>query len=245
MNECSPQNPTAAPLISVRHICKRYGQVEALSQVAFSIYAGEVLGLIGPNGSGKTTLLECLCGLVPADRREVWWQQCQVAAHRSSDFIFYVSEAAIPYPEHTVRQVLAFFCGAFRLSRRAMADIVDVLALGPVLQRRAGQLSKGWRRRLLVAVGLLAPQPVLVMDEPFDGLDLRQTRDMMTVLRGVAAQGRTLLLSIHQLADAERVCDRFILLSGGKVVGEGTLTALRKHVGSRRATLEDIFLALS
>ncbi len=245
MNECSTQNPAAAPLISVRQICKRYGQVEALSDVAFSIYAGEVLGLIGPNGSGKTTLLECLCGLVPADRREVWWQHRQIATHRPCDFIFYVPEAAVPYPEHTVRRVLAFFCGAFRLSGRGMADIVNVLALGPVLHRRAGQLSKGWRRRLLVAIGLLAPQPVLLMDEPFDGLDLRQTRDMMTVLRGVATRGRTLLLSIHQLADAERVCDRFILLSGGKVAGEGTLAALRERAGNPHATLEDIFLALS
>jgi ABC-2 type transport system ATP-binding protein len=234
-----------APLISVRHICKRYGQVEALSGVGFSIYAGEVLGLIGPNGSGKTTLLECLCGLVPADRREVWWQQCQVAPQRSIASIFYVPEAAVPYPEHTVRRVLAFFGGAFRVSPHAMTHVVDLLALGPVLQRRAGQLSKGWRRRLLVAVGLLAPQPVLVMDEPFDGLDLRQTREMMTVLRGAASQGRTLVLSIHQLTDAERVCDRFVLLSGGKVAGEGTLTALRERLGNQQATLEDAFLALS
>jgi ABC-2 type transport system ATP-binding protein len=83
------------------------------------------------------------------------------------------------------------------------------------------------------------------MDEPFDGFDLRQTREMMNVLREIAAAGRTLVLAIHQLIDAERVCDRFVLLAGGRVRGTGTLDELRRRAGEVGAGLEDVFLALT
>ena len=95
--------------------------------------------------------------------------------------------------------------------------------LDPLLDRRIGTLSKGQRKRALLAIGLLTPQPLLLVDEPFDGLDLRQTREVGAALRAHAAAGRTLFLSIHQISDAARVCDRFVLLSGGRVCGEGTL----------------------
>jgi ABC-2 type transport system ATP-binding protein len=99
-----------------------------------------------------------------------------------------------------------------------------------------GALSKGQRKRALLAIGLLTPQPILLADEPFDGLDLRQTREVAQALRDYAAQGRTMFLSIHQIADAARVCDRFVLLSGGRAVGEGTFDG---------RDLEEVFLALT
>jgi ABC-type multidrug transport system ATPase subunit len=104
-------------------------------------------------------------------------------------------------------------------------------------------LSKGYSRRLMLALALLTPQPLLLMDEPFDGFDLRQTREIMAVLRDVASNGRTLVLAIHQLIDAERVCDRFVLLADGRLRGVGTLDELRARTG--KAGLEDVFLALT
>ena len=116
----------------------------------------------------------------------------------------------------------------------------------PVLAKPVGALSKGYRRRFLLALGLLAPRPVLLMDEPFDGFDLRQTREVMNLLRDEAADGRTLVLSIHQLGDAQRICDRLVLLSSGLVKGIGTLAELtvaaRLPIGS---DLEEVFLALA
>jgi ABC-2 type transport system ATP-binding protein len=97
----------------------------------------------------------------------------------------------------------------------------------------------------MLALGLLTPQPLLLLDEPFDGLDFRQTRDVMTLLRTYPAKGRTLFLSIHQLADASKVCDRLVLLSKGQVVGEGTLPELRAKAGLTEGGLEEIFLALT
>jgi ABC-2 type transport system ATP-binding protein len=114
-----------------------------------------------------------------------------------------------------------------------------------VLRKRVSALSKGYNRRLLLAIGLLTPQDVLLMDEPFDGFDIRQSRNIIQVLRHAAARGRTLILAIHQLADAERVCDRFLLLAGGKVRGIGTLRELRTQTALPEGSLEDIFLALT
>jgi len=97
----------------------------------------------------------------------------------------------------------------------------------------------------MLALGLLTPHPLLLMDEPFDGFDLRQIRAIVDVLRREAIEGRTLVLAIHQLSDAERVCDRFILLADGRVCGVGALNDLRAQTGISDGNLEDIFLALT
>ena len=126
-----------------------------------------------------------------------------------------------------------------------VAEIVRAVGLPPVLGKRVNALSKGYARRLMLALALITPHPLLLMDEPFDGFDLRQTRDIMGVIREVAARGRTLVLAIHQLADAERVCDRFVLLADGQVRGAGTLDDLRARTTLACARLEDVFLALT
>jgi ABC-2 type transport system ATP-binding protein len=113
------------------------------------------------------------------------------------------------------------------------------------MQSRISSLSKGERKRVLLALGLLTSQPLLLLDEPFDGLDLRQTRDVMKLLKEHANGGRTLMLSIHQLVDAGRVCDRLVLLSAGKVVGEGSLAELRAQANLPEGGVEEIFLALT
>ena len=131
---------------------------------------------------------------------------------------------------------------------RTSSEVIRDLDLEPLLDSPIGTLSKGQRKRALLAIGLLTPQPVLLADEPFDGLDLRQSRDVARTLRAHAAAGRTLVLSIHQITDAARVCDRFVLLSGGRVRGEGTfeeLSAVASAHGTPAADLEEVFLALT
>ena len=113
------------------------------------------------------------------------------------------------------------------------------------LRKRIAALSKGYGRRVLLALALLTPHPLVMMDEPFDGFDLRQTREVMGVVREVARNGRTLVLAIHQLIDAERVCDRFVLLADGRIRGIGTLADLRAQTGMPAGGLEDVFLALT
>jgi ABC-2 type transport system ATP-binding protein len=150
-----------------------------------------------------------------------------------------------PFADLYTSEVLAHFgalLGAPPATRQVLAER---LGLTPVLATRVQALSKGSRRRLLLALGFLARQPLLLLDEPFNGLDLYQTRAMMDLLRELQASGRTLLLSIHQLVDAERICDRFLLLAAGRLVGQGSLAELRGQTGLAEGSLEDVFLALT
>lgn len=236
---------TSERLLQVRNMNKRFGSFHALSEACFSVYQGEILGLIGPNGAGKTTLLECLCGLQPVNGGAVELMGRSLPPQSRRQVMFYVPDGIVPYPEHALERVLAFFGNAYGLPRSRIEEIFEVLELGSMRTRPVGQLSKGWRRRLLLAIGLITPHPLLIMDEPFDGFDLRQTRAVMRLLRDIASKGRTLFLSIHQLTDAEKICDRLVLLSSGKVRGEGTLDDLRGLAGAGPASLEEVFLALS
>ena len=241
-------------MLHVADLTKRYGHLAALSDVSFSIRSGEVLGLIGPNGSGKTTLFECLGGVLPADGGGLLLDGRPLTPPEQKATVFYLPDLIAPWPSQTVRWALGFVCGYWG-GRKAVSDrlaaadrVLQRLDLEALLDVRIGELSKGQRKRALLTFGLLTPQPVLLADEPFDGLDLRQTRDVADALRFFASQGRTLVLSIHQISDAARVCDRFVLLSNGRIKGEGTideLSQLATPSGVGGGTLEDIFLALT
>jgi len=262
-------------LVQINGLTKRYGHLTALSEVAFSIRPGEVLGLIGPNGSGKTTLFECLGGVLAADGGRVLLDGRTLSSSERTATMFYLPDGIAPWPAQTVRWALRFATGFFGdaepvgpaeagrpvqegpsrvavgasgFSRTSVDDVIGEFDLEPLLDSPIGTLSKGQRKRALLAIGLLTPQPILLADEPFDGLDLRQSRDVARILRAHAAAGRTLVLSIHQITDAARVCDRFVLLSGGRVRGEGTLdelSAVSAAHGVQSADLEEVFLALT
>ncbi len=234
------------PLLAVRELAKSYGPRRALDAVSFTVRPGEVLGLIGPNGAGKTTLFECLAGVLPADAGEVRGSAGRpLPPAARSGSMFYVPDGIAPWPDQPVCRVLLFFRDLWGLPAERLSAVVDSLKLRALLGSAVRSLSKGERKRFLIALGLLSPQPLLLLDEPFDGLDLRQTREATAILRDEAARGRTLFLSIHQLADAGRACDRFVLLASGRVVGEGTLPRLREHAGITEGGMEEVFLALT
>jgi len=233
------------PFLRIEGLTKTFTGQFALHGVTFDLRRGEVLGLIGPNGAGKTTLLETVAGIMPADDGRITSNGEDIPQHRRRETLFYVPDGIRPYGEQYVIQVLSFMAGVFRRSAKDVEQTIAAAGLREVLDKRVNSLSKGFARRLLLALGFLAPHPVLLMDEPFDGFDLRQTRNMMGVLRDMAANERTLLLSIHQMTDAERVCDRFVLLADGTVRGAGTLEELRSRTALPAGRLEDIFLALT
>jgi len=227
--------------LEARTVSKSFGSVQALDQVSFAVHAGEVTGLIGPNGSGKTTLLECLAGLLPVDEGEV------VSSPR-----FYLPDAIGPWKDESAAWVLDFFRRFHGAAKKRADDLSRALALTAFLPRRIRELSKGQVKRVVLALGLLVPRPVLLVDEPLDGLDLRQAREVTNLLRKEVNEGRTLLVAVHQLPDAARLCDRFVLLQAGRVAGAGTLAELRDLAGlesSEKAEpggiLEDVFLALT
>jgi ABC-2 type transport system ATP-binding protein len=236
-------------LLQVRHFTKRYGRLTALDDVTFAVRAGEVLGLIGPNGSGKTTLFECMGGVLPLDEGSLLRDGRPLTARERASILFYLPDQITPWPAQSVRWAIDFTLGFFGGRIDLRDEVIRRLDVEPLLDAAIGSLSKGQRKRALLAIGLLMPQPVLLADEPFDGLDLRQSRDVAHTLRSYASAGRTMFLSIHQIRDAARVCDRFVLLSGGRARGEGTLQELAALAAARGSTagddLEEVFLALT
>jgi ABC-2 type transport system ATP-binding protein len=235
----------APVLMQVDALAKRYGEQRALTDISFAVHAGEVLGLIGPNGAGKTTLMEAMAGLLPIDGGGILWRGAPLPLQKRREFMFYLPDGLRPWDDQYAASVIELFAAVYGRPDSFVAQTIRALDLAPVLRKRILALSKGYGRRLMLALALLTPHPLLLMDEPFDGFDLRQTREIMRVLRDVAGMGRTLVLAIHQLLDAERVCDRFVLLAGGRVSGIGTLGELRAQTGQPSAGLENVFLALT
>jgi ABC-2 type transport system ATP-binding protein len=231
-------------LLTAARISKRFGSNAALAGVSFSVRENEVLGLIGPNGSGKTTLFECLAATIPADTGEVEFRGVPLAPAQRKNSIFYLPDSIRPWPDERVHTVWKFFAAMFARGAGEIEILSRDLDVARFANARVGSLSKGELKRVLLAIGLLAPHPLLLFDEPFDGLDFRQARDVMAVLRA-AKSHRTLFLSIHQLNDAARVCDRMVLLSRGHVAGEGTLDELLAASQLAAGGLEEIFLALT
>jgi len=235
-------------LFEVSGLSKRFGKLAALVDVSFKVRTGELLGLIGPNGAGKSTLFECLAGVLPSDSGLV--RDSDGRGVKASEMLFYVPDGIAPWPEQPVEWALDFTIGFFGGRADLRAEVIEQLDLAPLLGQPIGTLSKGQRKRALIAIGLLTPQPALLIDEPLDGLDLRQMRDVAAALRLHAERGRTLFLSIHQISDAARFCDRLILLSGGRVCGEGELADLAALASARDSSkefqgLEEVFLALT
>jgi ABC-2 type transport system ATP-binding protein len=239
----------ASTVLKVSGFSKRFRRFKALEHVGFELRAGEILGLIGPNGAGKTTLFECLAGVLPSDGGLLQVAGRQIVPEERTSLLFYLPDGIAPWSAEPVRWILDFTVGFFGGNGSLRGELIDQLDLTRLLHQPLGTLSKGQRKRVLLAIGLMTPHPILLADEPFDGLDLRQTREVGAILRAHASKGRTLFLSIHQIGDAARVCDRFVLLSGGHVCGEGTLEEVSalaaERTGTNSADLEEVFLALT
>ena len=230
--------------LRVERLSKAFGPVAALSGVSFTVAAGEVVGLIGPNGAGKSTLLACVAGLDAPDEGTVRIGDAEapVAARRRA--LFYLPDAIAPWREQRASWILDFAVDAFGADPAWRTATAPALAIDAFAGRRLGDLSKGQRKRILLALALAVPRTVTLIDEPFDGLDPRQARAFGVLVRERAASGRAFVLSIHAMDDAARTCDRQVLLHEGRVVADGTLDALRGRFGlGADAGLAEVFLA--
>jgi ABC-2 type transport system ATP-binding protein len=238
---------TAGPMLELREMTKRFGAVRAVDAISFTVRQGEIVGFLGPNGAGKTTTMRILAGIFPPTSGEV-----RVAGHDAlreplacRRVVGYFPEHAPYYPELSVRGFLRFVARLKGLPRAARGDAVArVLAdcgLEGVAHRRVGTLSKGYRQRVGLAQALCGDPPILILDEPTIGLDPAQVVEMRDLVGGLRGS-RTVLFSSHILSEVEALCERVIVIAGGRIVGEGTPADLGARLG--RTRLEDIFLEL-
>lgn len=244
----SGSSPGGDPLIEITGLSKRFGGFTAVDNVSFRVVRGEVLGFLGPNGAGKSTTMRMLAGFMTpsAGSARICGHDVQgdsLAARRCLGFL---PEGAPNYPEMTVAAFLRFvagvrgFVGAER--DRRVVHALELATLEGVRLQPIETLSKGFKRRVGLAQALLHNPPVLILDEPTDGLDPNQKHEVRTLISGMAAE-KAIVISTHLLEEVEAICTRAIIIAGGRVVADDTPAGLAKLHPSGR--LEEAFRAIT
>jgi lipooligosaccharide transport system ATP-binding protein len=231
--------PAAAQVVvRARGLAKRYGERTAVDAIDFDVLRGECFGFLGPNGAGKSTVMRMLYGFTPRSSGDLHVLGMDVARNPR---IIKARLGVVPQennldPDNTVWQNLLIYARYFGLSRREAAhragEALELFALADRRDSEIHELSGGMKRRLVMARALLGDPDVVLLDEPTTGLDPQARRVVWRTLRELRRQGRTLVLTTHYLEEAERLCDRLVLLDGGRVVLAGRPDELiLRHAG--------------
>ncbi|GAA1719151.1 hypothetical protein GCM10009809_13730 [Isoptericola hypogeus] len=224
--------------IRIEGLHKSYGGFEAVHDVGFTARPGSVVGLLGPNGAGKSTTLHVLLGLAAADAGSATFGGRPYAdLEHPSRVVGALLDAGGLHPGRTGRDHLRVLATAARLPARRVDEVLDLVGMTPAAQRRVRTYSLGMKQRLGIAAALLGRPEVLVLDEPANGLDPAGMRWLRELLRSFAADGGTVLLASHVLAEVAQVADALVVVGQGRVVADGPLDDL---VADR--SLEDVYL---
>jgi ABC-2 type transport system ATP-binding protein len=231
--------PSTEPVIVVRSLEKRYGDVHAVRGIDFEVHAGEVFGLLGPNGAGKTTTVEILEGLRPADGGLV--SVCGLHPESSgTDFkqeIGAVLQSTALPDKLRVIEALTMFASFYK-RRRDPAGLLRRFGLEEKRNAFYSQLSGGQKQRLALAMSLVNEPRVLFLDEPTAGLDPQVRREIYDIIEELKGQGKTILLTTHYIEEAEKLCDRVAIIDQGRVIALGTPRELKQRsAGTTRIEL--------
>jgi ABC-2 type transport system ATP-binding protein len=221
--------------VEARGLVKRYGDLVAVDGVDLTVDAGDVYGYLGPNGAGKTTSLRMLLGLIrpTAGGARLFGRDPIRMGRRALEGVAGFVEAPQFYPYLTGRknlELLAAYDGGD--ARGRIGEVLDTVDLADRAGDRVGGYSHGMRQRLGIAASLLRSPRLLILDEPQTGLDPAGMRDMKTLIRGLSAQGITVLLSSHQMADVEQLCNRVAIINRGRILYEGDVAGLTRSMGT-------------
>ena len=226
---------TTGLTLEVRGLRKRFGVVQAVDDLTFSVPPGTVTGFLGPNGAGKTTTLRCLLGLVrPTAGDTLVGGQPYRDLDEPLRVVGAALEAASFHPGRSARNHLRFLAQAADLPSSRVDEVLRVVGIGEYADRRVGGYSLGMRQRLGLAQALLGDPGVLVLDEPANGLDPAGIAWLRGFLRALAAEGRTVLVSSHVLSEVQQTVDEIVMIARGRLVVQGRLTELEQAQASVR-----------
>ncbi len=232
-------------MLEIENLTKHFGPLTAVAGLSLTVRRGEVLGLLGPNGAGKSTSMKMVAGFLAPDAGHA-----RIAGHdivtdtiAAQRQLGYLPEGAPAYGEMTPRQFLAFIAQVRDVrSGDGMQNAIARTELASVLDRPIETLSKGFRRRVGLAQAILHDPPILILDEPTDGLDPNQKHAVRTLI-GDMAPSKTIVISTHVLEEVEAVCSRAVIIDRGRLVADATPAELMAR--SKTGKLDDIFRELT
>ena len=229
-------------MIEAHGLTKRYGQITAVDYLSFDVRPGAVTGFLGPNGSGKSTTMRLILGLDAADHGTV-----TVAGRGYHDLPFPLREVGALletkafHPGRSARAHLLALAASNAIPPSRVDQTLQLVGLSTAASRKAGQLSLGMAQRLGIAAALLGDPPILIFDEPVNGLDPEGIRWIRNLMKSLAAEGRTVFVSSHLIAEMALTAERLIVIGAGRLLADTTVAEL----SSASASLEDAFLALT
>jgi ABC-2 type transport system ATP-binding protein len=227
--------------IVVEHLAKRFDTVEAVAGITFSVRRGELFGFLGPNGAGKSTTINLLTGLARPDAGSIRLGgiDCTRRPRAAQHLIGVVPDESNLYPELSGSENLAF-CGALygmaKREREARArELLDTFGLGDAAARKFGGYSKGMKRKLTIAAGIIHRPEILFLDEPTTGIDVASARQVRQLIADLNRAGTTLFLTTHYIEEAERLCQRIAFIVSGRIVGIDSVEHLLQPLQGRHA----------
>ena len=217
------------PLVDVKGLSRSFGPLQAVSNLSFEVRSGELLGFLGPNGAGKTTTMRMICGLIRPDAGAVRICGHALGGLEARRQIGYLPEGAPSYTEMVPRQFLQFIARVRGLrgdaARKALAQVVEQLELARVMEQPIATLSQGFRRRVALAQAIIHQPRVLILDEPTEGLDPNQKRQVRQLFTRLA-EDRAIIISTHVLEEVMAICTRVVVVSAGRLVADGSTAQL-------------------
>jgi len=235
-------------MIRTEHLSKRYNTLTAVDDVSFEVKPGEVLGFLGPNGAGKTTTMRMLAGFIAptGGKASICGHDVETDALAAKRCLGYLPEGAPLYGEMTVRNFLHFVADLRQLQgarrKERMDYVIQHLQLQGVLEQTIETLSKGFRRRVGLAQAVIHDPPVMILDEPTDGLDPNQKHEVRGLINAIG-KDKIIVISTHILEEVDAVCTRAIIIAKGRVVADDTPQGLKTRHESGR--LDDVFRTIT
>jgi len=224
-------------MIDVRGLEKSFGDKVVLDKLSFSIGHNDIYGLLGPNGAGKTTTINILCNLLDADAGTISIQGNPIS-ETTKQLVGLVPQEISIYQDLTCKENLQFFARIYGLQGSKKADrinaLINELKLNTYENVKVSNMSGGWRRRVNIAVALVHSPAILILDEPTAGLDIEARYELWELIRNFKHSGVSILLTTHQLEEAERLCSRIGILQKGCIIAEGPLDKLRTLVPAKQ-----------
>ncbi|MEM2971409.1 MAG: ABC transporter ATP-binding protein [Candidatus Bathyarchaeia archaeon] len=226
-------------IIEVKGLVKHYGDVKALDDVSFIVEEGEIFGLLGPNGAGKTTLIEILCGLRRFDKGEITVLGFDLAknSYKIRGLIGFCPQETLLYDLLSVYENLGFVASLYSLPSKKFKERLEfaskALGVNEFLKKRARELSGGMKRRANLAASIIHDPPIVILDEPTVGFDPNIKREFWETIKLLKREGKTVLLSTHDMYEADALCDRVAIMDKGKIVAIDKPQVLKDTLGGK------------